>query len=772
MESVSSSNFLESLRQSLWLFPGRLEVTASRVFDWVNDLRRQFACLPKNHELFRAILSTEDSPVYASRYRVGSRINLYSKNGEQRRFKVFGIRSSYVAHVYTVVDLDEMVPYCLKEGWDKPIGQGRKSVRTEAEISVRLGSHPNLVSTRGVFSAGGELVLLTDYYPSANLELEIRKAPIPLEKVLRWAIELCRALTYANTVLPGFVHGAVKPANCFIASDGTLKLGEFGKARADSVFGRSENVKSATGNEMQMTGPDSEDDRCVSAHEPADRGECGCKTDVFDFGLTLLEMLSAPKPSGSARTTVAVPVRGRSEEELEDLRGSGVPAELVDVVASCLQDPPELRPGFSSIEKALADLCENGFGVVVPDRPAIDRKKDEIVRLAASLAVLGHWQEAVQMLDEAIREYPDAPEFLVQKAISLLDAGLTDDAYFTSTDALRLRSELPEVLLAHGRVLSAKGDLANAERYVQRALRQFPDNCVALNLAGDLLQRLGWEGEALAHFDRSLRRDCSQPEPLEALAQLCLKKGRQRKAIRFAKMAVLCDPHRSGSHLLMGEALYSVNRYVEATESYKAALRSGNDTRLLVRRFVSSCCEVWRSSHDSITFSHVRLFFRSAELIGSEPCEETAKVFVDRFLDLLQTCDFNPRLLFFVDATLARLAGSVKKPDSARLLAALEIVRKRCEENRFLPAYALRSLGETLFVLGAVRESRFVFQSLSRRYGPDEKTFCYLAACLEIEGDIPRSLRYYNKAFRLGRASDVRTRIARVAAKLKTAPGI
>src|SRR5436190_5623255 len=143
MERLSSYSLLDGTLDALRLVSNRIGIRASIVSDWVKDKGRQVRSLPGNETLMRAVFAAGTSPVEGSRHRVGECLKAYTLDGECRRFKICGAHSGGFSNVYTVIDLDEMEPYCLKESRALPgdeDGKNRK-LAIEAEVALRLGIH-------------------------------------------------------------------------------------------------------------------------------------------------------------------------------------------------------------------------------------------------------------------------------------------------------------------------------------------------------------------------------------------------------------------------------------------------------------------------------------------------------------------------------------------------------------------------------------------------------------------------------------------------------
>src|SRR5215468_5387141 len=90
----------------------------------------------------------------------------------------------------------------------------------EAEVLASL-NHPNIATIHGV----EEKALVMELVEGENLP-----CPLPLGTALRYAKQIAEALEYAHE--RGVIHRDLKPANIKVTSEGTVKLLDFGLAKA------------------------------------------------------------------------------------------------------------------------------------------------------------------------------------------------------------------------------------------------------------------------------------------------------------------------------------------------------------------------------------------------------------------------------------------------------------------------------------------------------------------------------------------------------------
>jgi serine/threonine protein kinase len=108
------------------------------------------------------------------------------------------------------------------------------ALQREASKAQRL-AHPNIATVYD-FDRDGNTVFMTMEYlqgkPLNQLIKEIIKKPLKLDHALHIIEELCSGLSYAHEKM--LIHSDFKPGNCFLLSDGHVKLLDFGIARAST----------------------------------------------------------------------------------------------------------------------------------------------------------------------------------------------------------------------------------------------------------------------------------------------------------------------------------------------------------------------------------------------------------------------------------------------------------------------------------------------------------------------------------------------------------
>ena len=99
----------------------------------------------------------------------------------------------------------------------------------EAQVLASL-NHPNIAAIHGIEEAEGTRALVLELVEGPTLADRIAKGPIPLDEALPIAQQIADALEAAHEA--GVIHRDLKPANIKVRDDGTVKVLDFGLAKA------------------------------------------------------------------------------------------------------------------------------------------------------------------------------------------------------------------------------------------------------------------------------------------------------------------------------------------------------------------------------------------------------------------------------------------------------------------------------------------------------------------------------------------------------------
>jgi eukaryotic-like serine/threonine-protein kinase len=206
----------------------------------------------------------------------------------------------------------------------------------EARFAAGL-SHPNVVTVFDVGETDGQPFIVTEYVEGRTLADRLREeGPLPANEVERLAQQICAGLEHAHE--HGLVHRDLKPGNLIERVDGTVKIADFGIARAAEATELTE-VGTILGTAAYL------------APEQAEGGVVSPRTDLFALGLVFYELLTAQRPWEVER----LPDLARRRTTPPQSVPPGTPPSLAEAIERCLQIDPESRPASAAEVAALLE---------------------------------------------------------------------------------------------------------------------------------------------------------------------------------------------------------------------------------------------------------------------------------------------------------------------------------------------------------------------------------------------------------------------------------
>lgn len=154
--------------------------------------------------------------------------------------------------------------------------------KEEIAVHERLGSHPYIASLLDHFETDDSTYLVMEYYPEGDLYEAIRaeKGPRDCGTVLEFMLQLIDAVEFAHS--KGVYHRDIKPENILLASDGSVRLADWGLSTTIA-----ENTEFGVGSERYMA-PELFD-KTIDSYDAE-------KADIWSLGICLLNVLFARNP--------------------------------------------------------------------------------------------------------------------------------------------------------------------------------------------------------------------------------------------------------------------------------------------------------------------------------------------------------------------------------------------------------------------------------------------------------------------------------------------
>ncbi|KAL3697181.1 hypothetical protein R1sor_011257 [Riccia sorocarpa] len=255
----------------------------------------------------------------------------------------------------------------------------------EAELLSRL-HHRNLVKLLGICIEGGVRALVYELITNGSVESHLHGpdreiGPLSWDARIKIALGAARGLAYLHEDSnPRVIHRDFKASNILLEEDFTPKISDFGLAKVASEGGGGEHISTRVMGTFGYVAP-----------EYAMTGHLLVKSDVYSYGVVLLELLSGRKPVDMSQprgeenlVTWARPLLSTKEGLdilLDPVLQGGVPEDhlikVAGIASMCVQPEVSQRPFMGEVVQALklvyndSDASDgrisfNGSGAEVP----------------------------------------------------------------------------------------------------------------------------------------------------------------------------------------------------------------------------------------------------------------------------------------------------------------------------------------------------------------------------------------------------------------------
>ncbi|WP_338864709.1 protein kinase domain-containing protein [Myxococcus stipitatus] len=237
------------------------------------------------------------------------------------------------------------------EGFEKPVAVKRilpsfvqdasfvELFLREAKLSVTL-QHSNVLQVLDLGTNAGQYYMVMEFVDGENLASLLktarrRQVPLGLREICFIAQQVAEGLSYAHgrtdpTGAPlNIVHRDVNPANVMVASNGGVKLADFGIAKVADE-GRQETQAGVLKGKINYLSPEQVHGR------PVDQ-----RSDIFLLGLLLYEMLAGKRLFEGSTPQIIHALGSFNERTLEPL--PGVPTPLWELLTRALAANPDAR---------------------------------------------------------------------------------------------------------------------------------------------------------------------------------------------------------------------------------------------------------------------------------------------------------------------------------------------------------------------------------------------------------------------------------------------
>jgi len=314
--------------------------------------------------------------------------------------------------------------------------------RREAQTLAAL-NHPNIATIYGIEESSGIRALVMELVEGDDLSALIARGRLPLAEALPIARQIAEALEAAHE--QGIVHRDLKPANIKVRADSTVKVLDFGLAKAMETAGPSAadpaNSPTLTARATQLgviLGTAAYMSPEQARGKPVDK-----RTDIWAFGCVLFEMLAGKRAFAGETVSDTLAAVLKTDPDWTALP-EATPASLRNLLRRCLdrdvkqrlRDIGEARVAVSRIEAGALDppielkwTGESGSQSAAPANERVSRSLSERLAwllccvLAASVLAGVIWWRTSKPAEQTM--YFSAPFAFAARDIAVAPNGHT-----------------------------------------------------------------------------------------------------------------------------------------------------------------------------------------------------------------------------------------------------------------------------------------------------------------------------------------------------------
>jgi eukaryotic-like serine/threonine-protein kinase len=269
-------------------------------------------------------------------------------DGKYRVDRVLGVGGMGIVVAATHVALNQRVAIKFLLPAALANAQVIERFAREARAAVQIQSeHVARVIDVGTLPTGSPYMVM-EFLEGSDLAAVLEKdGGMPIDRAIGYILQACEAIAEAHAL--GIVHRDLKPANLFLARrpgrEAIVKVLDFGISK----------TKDAASSGLTQTSAVMGSPYYMAPEQMMSSKDVDARSDIWALGIILYELLTGSPPfAGESMAEVVFAVTQRDPAPIQSKRAD-VPAELGNVIASCLaRDPTQRYPNVAKLAAALA----------------------------------------------------------------------------------------------------------------------------------------------------------------------------------------------------------------------------------------------------------------------------------------------------------------------------------------------------------------------------------------------------------------------------------
>ena len=404
-------------------------------------------------------------------------------------------------------------------------------------------------------------------------KLNLTRPTLPDALLAGWCI--AHAMARGRAVMPGLVHGDLKPENVLMLF-GVPHVADFGLAQFQADLLHSATVLGTP----PYSAPELRAARVVASE----------RTDIYSLGIMLVEMLT-----------------GNTDQSASDAWHLTLPLGpeaiwLLQLGQRCASADPELRPGnFAEIASTI-EAASTRVGVQLPHPDYVrlgmshvmtqEQQTDRLAAMLHSFLDLRQYELIVEQVAAVPAESRTASLWTVYgDALSLLDRDVEAlDAFTAATGSPGGDSLTATIASRTALSLKRLGHHADAVKILEKALPLAKSSKELLelytNLASIHYAAKDYQLAFQALF-RCLSIDSEHVTTWRLLAQVFRFTNNYGRAIQAARRVIQLAPHDPGNYEEFGDILLDIHEFAAFRDAVQNSIRAGGHPRELLARAIA-----------------------------------------------------------------------------------------------------------------------------------------------------------------------------------------
>ena len=209
-------------------------------------------------------------------------------------------------------------------------GTDEETDRFLREIQLQASlSHPNIAAVYNAFRVGDDLVMVMELVEGEALRALLERGRLPLPVALNYAGQVLQAMAYAHA--HGVIHRDISPSNIVVTEQGTVKLMDFGLAKALAS-------PSASRSGRAMGSP-----HYMSPEQVKDATQASARSDIYSLGAVFYEMATGRKVFEGDSSFLVMQAQVESAPVPPKQLEPAIPAAINDAILKALEKDPQRR---------------------------------------------------------------------------------------------------------------------------------------------------------------------------------------------------------------------------------------------------------------------------------------------------------------------------------------------------------------------------------------------------------------------------------------------